>query len=447
MNDNRDSIDFGREPIGKLFRGIFIPTLLGLFFGALLNIADGIFVGRGVGSDALAAINIAAPFFMITSGISLLFGSGVSVVAAIHLGKGNVKAARINVTQAYTVATLLLAVVVGTLCLFPEFMCHLFGGSDKLQPLFNDYLYGIAPGLVACPVCIIGLFVMRLDGSPKLASGIQMAFSSLNIVLDFIFVFPMKMGIAGAAWATSVSELFGAVSVGIYMLFMSKTLTLYRPKFSSTAITLFLRNVAYMVKLGFSTFLGEMAMICMMIAGNFCFMDMLGEDGVAAFSVACYLFPVLFMVGQSIAQSAQPIISYNYGQKNQQRIDRTRSLSYGLATISGIGITLLGVFCTPLIASMFLGPCHAYDIACEDLPLYATSFLFFTLNIVIIGYYQSIEKAKLATIFTLLRGFIFVVPAFLLLPSTIGVKGLWLAVPLSEALTFVVIIVVGKLRH
>ena len=447
MKDNRDNIDFGREPIGKLFRGIFFPTLLGLFFGVVLNLADGVFVGRGVGSDALAAINIAAPFFMITSGIALLFGSGVSVVAAIHLGKGNTKAARINVTQAYCTAVVLLGAVIVTLCCFPEFTCHIFGGSARLQPLFNDYLYGIAPGLVACPIAFIGLFVLRLDGSPRLASGMQVGYSVLNIVLDYIFVFPCGFGLAGAAWATSVAEIAGAIGVIIYMLFFSKTLTLYRPKLSKTAVILYLRNVGYMMKVGFSTFLGEIAMTCVMICGNYQFIARFGEDGVAAFSVACYLFPLIFMVGQAIAQSAQPIVSYNLGKNDWERINSTRRLSYWLAIGLGITISLFGILATPLIASMFLGPCRAYDIACKGLPWYSIGFLFCTMNVVMIGYAQSLEKAKRATLYTLLRGFVFVVPAFMLLPGMFGDRGLWLAVPVSEALTLGVIIIAAVLNN
>ena len=109
----RDALDFGRMNIPRLFIKLFVPTLLGLLFGALLNLADGIFVGRGVGSDALAAVNIAAPLFLVATGLALMFGAGVSVVAAIHLSRGNQKAANINVTQALTVSVFLLSVPAG----------------------------------------------------------------------------------------------------------------------------------------------------------------------------------------------------------------------------------------------------------------------------------------------------------------------------------------------
>ncbi len=113
-NPKRDSIDFGRTKIEPLFHSIFFPTLLSMVFASFYTVADGIFVGQGVGSDALAAINIVAPVFLITTGIALMFGTGVSVVASIHLAQGNTKAADINITQALEVASLLMTVVVIT---------------------------------------------------------------------------------------------------------------------------------------------------------------------------------------------------------------------------------------------------------------------------------------------------------------------------------------------
>ena len=112
MNNNRDSLDFSKEPVGRLFRKMFLPTLIGMVSMVVLNITDGAFVGHGVGSDALAAVNIVAPLYMIVSGIGLMFGIGGSVVASIHLSKGNVKAANINLTQS-VMASVAVGIVLG----------------------------------------------------------------------------------------------------------------------------------------------------------------------------------------------------------------------------------------------------------------------------------------------------------------------------------------------
>lgn len=436
----RDSIDFGKENITSLFMKLFIPTLFGLLFSAMLNLADGIFVGRGVGSDALAAVNIAAPIFMVSTGLSMLFGTGVSVVAAIHLSHGNVKAANINITQAFTVSLLLMFIISLVVMLFPAQTGRLFGGSPKLIPYVVDYLLYIVPGLMAIVFLIIGMFVLRLDGAPKYAMTANVIASLLNIFLDWLFVFPLHMGIRGAAIATTIAQYVGAAMIIIYLLRWNRIIHFYKPKFSRKSIQLTIRNVGYMSKMGFPTFLGELAMSCLMIVGNYMFITRLHEDGVAAFSVACYLQPLIFMIGNSIAQSALPIISYNHGLNNVARIRKTFRFSLLLAVGSGLLITLCGVFyCKPVISLFLDSGLPAYHIAVTGFPLYALSFVLASVNIVLIGFYQSIEHARAATTFMLFRGFIFIIPIFIFFPDLVGNAGLWLAVPLSETLTLTII--------
>lgn len=444
----RDSIDFGRTNIPRLFVKLFVPTLLGLLFWAIVTLADGIFVGQGVGSDALAAINIAAPLFQVASGIALMFGSGVSIVAAIHLSKGNTKAACINVTQAVIVATTLMVLLAVLIYAFPREAAFMFGGSEQLMPYIIDYFYYVMPALIFCIVAIIGVFVIRLDGSPNFAMIANAVGSVANIILDWFFIFPCGMGIKGAAIGTSIACGVSAGMVIYYLLRRAKTLRLYRLKLSQTSMALTARNVGYMIKMGVSTFIGETALSCMMIVGNFMYMSRLGESGVAAFSVACYTFPLVFMFGSAVAQSALPIISYNHGTHDTTRIRRTFRLSIIVATLCSLPIVALGMFfCRPLITCFLAPSVPAYQIAVDGFPLFSLSFIFFSLNLVLIGYYQALEQARAATFFMALRGYLLIVPSFLLLPTLLGDEGLWLAVPLSEALTFLCICVYLVAKH
>lgn len=441
MKDNRDALDFGTMNVPRLFVKLFVPTLMGLVFSAILNLADGIFVGKGVGSDALAAVNVAAPIFLVSTGIALLFATGVSIVAAVHLSQGKKKAASINVTQAFTVSTLILAVFSVAIFFFPSQLCYIFGGTERLEPLVVAYLRGVSPVPVLTALMFVGMFVIRLDGSPKYAMACNVFSSLLNIFLDWLFVYPLHMGIAGAAIATSIAEAVAMVGILVYMTFLSRNVHWYRPKVTRTSLRLTLRNVGYMVKLGMSTFIGETAIVCMIIVGNFCFVRYLHEDGVAAYSVACYLFPLVFMFGNSIAQASLPIVSYNYGQKNEERIGRAFRLTVGLAVVLGLLISVFCVVESDMLMSLFLNSgTTAYNIGCYGFPYYTLGFFFFTVNIVLIGFYQSIEQTKRATTWMLLRGVVFVIPSFIILPLLVGEKGLWLAVPVSEFLTFVVII-------
>ena len=441
----RDSIDFGKTRIEPLFHSIFYPTLLSMVFASFFTVADGIFVGQGVGSNALAAINIVSPLFLITTGIALMFGVGVSVVASIHLSKNNHKAANINITQAFNVGTLLMVIISIAVFLLRIPFLRLLGSSDALLPLCLDYLLTILPGCICIVIQMIGTFVIRIDGSPKFAASLEIFPGILNIFLDWLFVFPMQMGIAGSGIASSISCAAAAAMVIWYMFFQAKTVKILRLKLSLTSFYLTARNVGYMARSGFSSMLGELAMSMILLTGNYVFIRELGEDGVAAFCVACYLYPVVFMVNNAVAQSAQPIISFNYGAGNRYRVRKAFRVSFATATICGVLATMFLTLGTKPLVSLFLEEgSNAYDIAISGLPLFAYSAIFFALNVAIIGYYQATEQNARATLYMLFRGLIFLVPAFILMPKFIFPQGMWLAVPVTECMTLGMILLTNK---
>ena len=444
-NKERDSIDFGKSRVEPLFHSIFYPTLLSMVFASLFTVADGIFVGQGVGSNALAAINIVAPLFLMTTGIALMFGAGVSVVASIHLSKGNNRAANITITQAFEVATLLITILAVTIYFFRIPFLRLMGCSDALLSLGEQYLIPILPGCIFIIIQIIGTFVIRLDGSPKYAASLEVIPGFLNIFLDWLFVFPMQMGIAGSAIASTISCAAAAGMVIGYMLLSTRTVKMIRLKLTLTSLYLTARNTGYMARSGFSSMLGELAMSMILLTGNYVFMKGLGEDGVAAFSVACYLYPIVFMVNNSVAQSAQPIISFNYGTGNKYRVQRAFRISIRTAAICGvIATTVLTLGAKPLVGLFLTEDTKAHEIAIAGLPLFAYSAIFFALNVAIIGYYQAIEQNVRAIVYMLLRGLLFLVPSFLLMPAFIFPQGMWLAVPVTECMTLGVILLTKK---
>lgn len=437
----RDDIDFGTVKIPRLFRKIFIPTLLGMVSWSLLTVVDGMFVGWGVGSNGIAAINICYPIFMLLSGFALMVGMGASVVASIHLSRKNVKAARINVTQAIWFSTLAVLVAIVVVELMPERFSYLLGASPTLLPMVRDYMVYLMPSGVAQMWSMVGLFIIRLDGAPKYAMWCNVVPAVANMFLDWLFIFPLGMGVKGAAIASLISAVIGGVMAIVYLLRYADTLMLRKLKMSLTSMRLTLRNIAYQCKIGFSAFLGELTMALLMITGNYVFMEYLGNAGVAAFGVACYYLPFVFMFGNSIAESAQPIISYNYGLGNNERVQQTLSISVRTGVVSSLlSIVAFTLFPQALVHLFIAADDPAALIAIEGFPYFATGFLFFILNLIAIGYFQSIEKVVPATLFAILRGALFMIPSFLLLPQWLGSEGMWLAVPLSEALTFVVVV-------
>lgn len=436
----RDKLDFGREDIGKLFRAMFIPTLVGMMFNSILNLCDGMFVGHGVGADGLAAINIVAPLFLACTGIGLMFGIGASVIGGIRLAENNLKAARIIMTQAYIAGAILFGLVILCSLLFTRPMLYALGCSPALEELATDYLLWLLPGLLFFYLQCAGMMLVRLDGSPRYAMSVQIVSAILNIFLDWYMVFPLGMGIKGASIATSLSCIVGGSMVLAYFIFFSDKLKFYRLKWSLKSLRLSVRNVGYMAKIGSATFIAELAMGVMMVTGNFSFLKYLGEAGVASFSVGCYLFPLIFSVSNAVAQSSQPIISYNYGAGNLDRVRQTLKTSIIYACGCGLIISLIMWAGSRLLAGIFLDSAEkAYDLAIAGLPLLGLCALPFALNITFIGYYQSCERAARSIFYMVLRGIIFVIPGFILLPMMCGTDGLWLAIPVSEILTLAVI--------
>ena len=433
MEQEKTGLDYAHGNIRSLFFKIFFPTLLGMIFNALLTIIDGVFVGRGVGPDGIAAVNIVAPIFMVTTGIGLMFGIGASVMAGIALSSKNYQKANSIVTTAFIFSTALMLIVVLGSFLFTDGVVDMLGSTPRLQYHTTGYLKYLLVGLIPLMWQSIGMMVIRLDGSPKYAMMCNVIPAILNIVLDWWMVFPLGMGVRGAALATAIACIVGGIMAILYFR-RSYVIRLTR------RVTNFGQTVLTQIQIGSSAFVTELAMSVMMFTGNYVFMDYFRENGVAAFSIACYLFPLIFMINNAVAQSAQPIISFNFGAGNGERVRRTFHVSLVVGLTCGLIAALSIAFGARPIVSLFIpADSEAGRLAVKGLPIFAVAAIFFALNIACIGYYQSVKKAVVALVLTLLRGVVLLVPLFFVLSALFPSWGMWAAIPASEALTLAVI--------
>ena len=418
-----DAIDFGTGEVGVLFRRLFFPTLLGMLGMSAVTAVDGIFVGHCVGSDGIAAINIVIPVLMLLTGIGLMVGSGCSVVASIHLARGKVKVARLNVTQALLAVTVVAVVLTCAMLADAAGTARVLGASQELLPLVVDYMVWYVPSWVFMVWTAVALFVIRLDGAPRMAMACSLVTALLNVLLDWLFMFPLGWGVMGAALATSLSTVAGGVMTIGYLLFAARRLRLVRLKMSAKSMRLTVRNIGYQCRVGLSALLGEATM------------------AVGAFGIICYYAPFIFMVGNAIAQSAQPIISYNFGLGDLARTRQAEKVA--LATAAICGLTVTGAF--SLLPQSLVGlfvplDCAAAGIAVDGMPLFATGFVCFIFNLTAVGYFQRVERMLPATVFALMRGVVLLVPSFVVMPLVFGTRGIWLAMPVAEGLTAVAVI-------
>lgn len=444
----RNAIDLGTVGVPKLFRRMFIPTLFGMLSISAVTAVDGIFIGHGVGSDGIAAVNLCVPVMMLFTGLGLMTGVGCSVVAAVHVSHGQVKAARMNVTQALGMVSAVTVAATTLIVLFARRTALALGSSEHLLPLVVDYLQWFMPSMVFQMWISVSLFVIRLDGAPRVAMWCSVVSAALNVILDYIFIFPLGWGVRGAAFATSLSVATGGVMALGYLLLFARTLRPERVRLSRKSVRLTLRNLGCQCRIGSSTLLGELTLAMLMYVGNITFMRYLGDDGVGAFGVACYYTPFVFMVGNAIAQSAQPILSYNYGAGNFGRVWEAGRLAVRTAVVCGGIVMLLFMGAPRALVGLFLDTGGATArIAIDGLPLFASGFVFFVVNIAVIGYNQSLERMAVSTSFALLRGALFLVPSFIIMPRVAGEAGIWAAMPVSEFLTTLSIIAYYGVRR
>lgn len=432
----RDAIDLSTLNVFTLFRKYFVPTLLGMLSMSAVTALDGIFVGHGVGSDGIAAINICIPLLMLFTGMGLMIGAGCSVVASIQLSRGKGKSARLNVTQALLFVTIAALIPSIVMLLYPERTAMLLGSSENLLPMVTDYLLWFVPSLVFEVWITVSLFIIRLDGSPKLAMLCSLITAVINLILDWLFIFPLGWGIMGAALATAISIVAGGLMAIVYLLFHARLLRLCPLKWSVKSLRLSIRNLSYQCRIGSSALLGEATLAILMFVGNQVFMHYLGDNGVGAFGIACYYIPFVFMVGNAIAQSAQPIISYNFGLGHDDRVIATERAALLTGIVCGLIVTMAFSVCPGILVGLFVSlDDKAAQIAVNGFPYFSAGFVFFIVNITAVGYYQSVERIWPATVFALLRGAVFLVPCFIILPRLLSVRGIWLSLSLSEVLT------------
>ena len=205
----KDDIDFGTTDIKILFRKMLYPTVASMVFSALFIIIDGIFVGRGVGSDALAAVNIVAPVWLFATSIGLMFGMGGAVTVSVNMARGKQETARKNMTQAIAVSSVFLLICTVLILVYVDKVLMLLGCSPRLYAPAKDYIWGFVPFMTINALLCSTPFFIRLDASPRYAMTANVIATVLNIIFDYLFIFIFRWGIFGAAIATSLGSVVG----------------------------------------------------------------------------------------------------------------------------------------------------------------------------------------------------------------------------------------------
>ena len=417
------------EHVSRLFFRYLIPAIMGTMVTSIYVLADTIIIGKGIGIDAMAALNIVLPLFNIFFGNGLLFGVGGSVLMSIARGRGDTKAGECY----YTVALILniITCVLYTLLfwIFMEPIARFLGATDITMPYVMDYVPYIIAGLSVFAFSTFLQTFVRNDGSPKLAMTAVVAGGISNVFLDLLFVYPLHMGMAGASIASVIGS---GITVTILLFhFRSQSCGL---KFSLEGINF--KYVKQIFTNGFTSFLVEITSGIVMFVFNIQLIEYVGDIGVSMYGVICNTAIIVICLCNGINQAAQPIISTNHGAGLYARIESVRKLGTKTAVVICSIPAIIGLIVPNLFTYIFLNP-NEEILALSPVAIrtYFIGFFVMGVNMFIVGYFQSIVKPALSLILCLLRGCVLSILFVTILAPLFGVVGIWASVPLGEFVT------------
>ena len=414
---------------GTLLKFI-IPTYLTSLFNTVYTIIDGIFVSAYVGTNALAAINIDYPVVNVLTGIALVFATGGSAVAALHIGRSRTEKAS-RAFSVSSVAAILLGCLVSLIVLTNlSKILTLLGATDVTIAGCKTYALW---WLWATPVVIgkeLFTYFIRVDGSPTYS--FALSGGVLNIILDYVLVGRMHMGIYGAALATILGLVLSFLMGVYYFVRMHKSI-------SFTLHGLSAKEALHCMVNGASEFVDQLAIAITTIVFNRTALAFAGEDGVAAVSIIMYLQFLFIGVYFGFSMGMASPLSYAYGDGKTDVCRNLERYAHRFFAIAPLVIYALTYFLAPAGVSCFAGTFSpVFSIAVSGMRIYGLGFLFSGVNIFAAVRMMAYGKGHFSGLITFLRSFALLLLFLTVLPQKFGLTGVWLAVPVAEVLTLLV---------
>ena len=436
----------GTQPIGKLLVTFSVPAIISCLITSLYNIVDQVFIGQGVGYLGNAATTVAFPLMTILLAFGTLIGAGSSAHAAIRLGEKNEQEARqaLNNAFSFTIVLSIIIMVLGLIFLRP--ILTLFGATENIMPYAIDYTGIILLGTPFNLVCIVLSNLARTDGHPRMSMYGMLIGAALNTVLDPIYIFVFHWGVKGAAIATITSQLISAVLLTVYFIRPAKTplhmrldRKLMRPNFPL---------IGHFLLLGISSGITQSVACIMQVVMNKSLVyygdlsPITGDVALSAMGVVSKIAMIMAAFGVGVGIGAQPIMGYNRGARKFDRIRRTYLIAVTLATVL---IFLCWIICQLMpetIISIFGDDNASFsDFAVKCLRIYLFCIFCAGFQIVSTNYFQATGQPLKASVLSMLRQLLLLIPLILILPLFMGLDGILFAAPIADFLSAIIVAV------
>lgn len=432
----------GTESIPKLLKQYAVPAIIAMTASSLYNMIDSAYIGQGVGPMAISGLAVTFPLMNLSTAFGTLVGVGASTLISVLLGQRNYSVARRVLGNVIIMNCVIGLLFMAVSLLFLDPILYFFGASEATIPYAREYMQVVLIGNIITHLYFGLNAVLRAAGHPRKAMYATILTVALNTILDPIFIFVLDMGIRGAAIATVISQLVSLIwQIKIFsnkdeFLHFSKDMMKFDYKIAYRSLSIgmapFLMNVAscfivILINKGLQTY-GDMEM-----AGG-------GDLSIGAYGIINRLSFLFVMVVMGFTQGMQPIAGYNYGAQLYDRVIKVLRLTIICATIVMTAGFLAAMIFPELMIRIFTSDPQLIDLSSKGARLVFLAFPIIGFQIVTSNFFQSLGMAKKAIFLSLSRQLLFLAPCLIILPRLIGVKGVWLSLPISDIISTIVTI-------
>lgn len=405
-------------------------------------LADTLFIANGVGLNGLTALNIVLPIYNIIFASGLLLGVGGATQFSILQAQNENKKASLFYTYAIICAFVLSIIIMIPCFIFAYKIVEMLGGNSEIIDIAVIYLRSFIPFTPFFILSQIIVTFVRNDDNPRLASFAMLAGTTFNIIFDYVLIYPMNLGMMGAALATGCSPIVSLLICSIHFTKKKNHIHFLKEKLSFTYIK-------QMFKVGIPAFITELSGGIIIFAFNTIILSISDNIAVASYGILSNLAIVVSGLYTGISQGIQPLLSHSYGLKNNKAIKSYLSMSITTSLIVSLFIFLSAVLFPYLIVSWFNSENSIImrDIAVGALPLYLSAFFFIGINMVFVSYFSSITKVKPSSIISILRSGIILIPIAILLSRILGLIGVWLSYPISECIIMIIALYLNRVEE
>lgn len=429
----RNDEKLGTAPLGRLMLSLALPTVLAQLINVLYNVVDRIYIGhmQGDGNLALTGVGVTLPIITLIAAFSAFAGAGGAPLAAIELGKKDErKASLIMGNSAWLLVFFSIVLTIGFL-IFKIPILHAFGASSKTITYANDYITIYLLGTIFVQLALgLNAFISG-QGAAKAAMLSVLIGAVINIVLDPIFIFALHLGVRGAALATVISQFVSAVWVVSFL--KSKRSVLYL-KLVRPDKSLILKIAA----LGIAPFVMQSTESLVTITFNTGLQRYGGDLYVGSMSILMSIMQLIVIPVNGITQGVQPIVSYNYGAGNRLRVKETVIRLVSVCLLGTLILAGVAIFCPGIYASMFTNDAELVALTCRIMPIFFLGIAIFGIQAACQSTFLALGQAKVSLFIATLRKIILLIPLALILPKFLGVKGIYIAEPVSDVISVIV---------